>query len=73
LFFNCPEEIAKERYLTRKLAGRENDTIDLFMKRHREFEALNAPVVKEYQKRGILLIVGSLERLLITRIHIENR
>ena len=56
LFFDCPREIAKERYLTRALAGRDNE-IDVFKRRHGEFAQLNRLLVQEYDERGILITV----------------
>jgi UMP-CMP kinase len=37
LFFECPKEIARKQYPTRKLRGRETDDEAKFEKRHAEY------------------------------------
>lgn len=74
LFFNCPEHVAMERFITRKLAGREKDDGEMFTKRYREFKDLNPDIVEHYRKRGILVEVciacqlnGSMNQILILK------
>lgn len=57
LFFSCPEQIALDRFLTRRLAGRETDDHAMFTKRFQEFEKLNPEIVEHYRAQGILLEV----------------
>ncbi|KAH5488612.1 hypothetical protein HBI52_232980 [Parastagonospora nodorum] len=59
LFFNCPEQVAMNRFLTRKLAGREKDDGEMFTKRFQEFDKLNPDIVEHYRKRGLLLEVDT--------------
>lgn len=66
LFFHCPEEIAEQRFLTRNLLGRETDDRKTFRKRYQEFTKLNPVIVEAYQRRGILLEVGSLRNMCCT-------
>ncbi|KAK0666901.1 adenylate kinase-domain-containing protein [Cercophora samala] len=47
LFFDCPEDLARERVLSRQL-GRAGDTIEVFNQRHLEFRELNPPVLSYY-------------------------
>ncbi|KAH8722380.1 P-loop containing nucleoside triphosphate hydrolase protein [Phaeosphaeriaceae sp. PMI808] len=55
LHFDCPEHLAQERFLTRKLAGRETDDEQLFQKRYKEFSASNPIIIKHYQTRDLVL------------------
>lgn len=57
LFFDCPGEIARKRYLSRGLPGRDVD-VRIFERRFEEFERLNGEVVEEFEKRGILVRVS---------------
>ncbi|KAN0098375.1 P-loop containing nucleoside triphosphate hydrolase protein [Hyaloscypha variabilis] len=59
LFFNCPKEIAKQRYLTRKLEGREADDEAKFEKRYDKYLQDNTDLVREYRERGLLLEVDT--------------
>ena len=59
LFFNCREEVAKNRFLTRKLPGREADDAVVFQKRYDEFTAENSKVIKMYQERNLLIEVDT--------------
>jgi len=59
LFFNCPKEIAKQRYLTRNLEGREADDEAMFEKRYKEYVQENEEIVREYQERGLLVEVDT--------------
>ncbi|KAI9896022.1 hypothetical protein N3K66_009091 [Trichothecium roseum] len=55
LLFNCRAEIAKERYLTRNLEGRQTDDATMFEKRHGEFLRENEAIVHEYRERKLLI------------------
>lgn len=57
LFFDCPGEIARKRYLSRGIPGRDVD-VRIFERRLEEFERLNGEVVEEFEKRGILIRVS---------------
>ena len=57
LFFDCPEKVAEQRFLTRKLTGRETDDGQTFRKRYQEFTELNSNIVENYQTKDILLKV----------------
>jgi len=59
LFFNCPKEIAKQRYLTRRLKGREADDEAMFEKRYAEYVRENEDILREYQGRGLLVEVDT--------------
>ncbi|EMD86680.1 hypothetical protein COCHEDRAFT_1023889 [Bipolaris maydis C5] len=59
LFFNCREEVAKNRFLTRKLLGREADNAVVFQKRYDEFTAENSKVIKMYQERNLLIEIDT--------------
>ncbi|KAG9194912.1 UMP-CMP kinase [Alternaria panax] len=60
LFFNCREEVAKNRFLTRKLPGRERDDAVIFQKRYDEFAMENSKILKMYQERDLLVEVMSI-------------
>jgi len=59
LFFNCPKEIAKQRYLTRSLEGREADDEAMFEKRYKEYVQENEEIAREYRERGLLVEVDT--------------
>lgn len=59
LFFNCPKETAKQRYLTRNLEGREADDEAMFEKRYEEYVQENEEIVREYRERGLLVEVDT--------------
>ncbi|KAF1842324.1 P-loop containing nucleoside triphosphate hydrolase protein, partial [Cucurbitaria berberidis CBS 394.84] len=59
MLFDCPEELALERFLARKLAGREKDDEQMFKKRYQEFNVSNPSIVDHYREKGLLLEVGS--------------
>ena len=61
LFFDCGREVARERYLTRALAGRD-DSEEIFTRRYEEFIRLNPPVIERYADKGILLTVIFVQR-----------
>jgi len=54
LSFDCPKSIAKGRYLSRKLKGREGDDEAMFEKRYNEFEK---------EKEGIVFEEGILAKI----------
>ena len=56
-FFDCPENLARERVVTRK-EGREGDNLQAFEKRYKEFSALNPPILKYFQDQNKILVVG---------------
>lgn len=58
LFFDCPREIALQRYVSRGLPGRDVDG-NVFEKRFGEFERLNGELVEEFEKRGILIRIDT--------------
>ncbi|RMZ77156.1 hypothetical protein DV737_g4495, partial [Chaetothyriales sp. CBS 132003] len=62
LFFNCAKEIAKQRYLTRNLAGREADDEAMFEKRYEEFVRENDDLVREYRQQGLLVEIDTGKR-----------
>lgn len=65
-FFDCPEHVAKARYVTRELAGRDKSG-DIFDKRYQEFHSLNRAIVGEFEKRGNLFKVKHcIERIFLT-------
>lgn len=57
--FNCPKEIAKERFLSRKLPDRLHDDDVMFEKRFAEFERENGEIVQYYRSQGKLEEVKS--------------
>ena len=59
MFFTCPKEIAKQRYLTRNLEGREADDEAMFEKRYEEYVQENEGIVREYRERGLLVEVDT--------------
>ncbi|KAI9896164.1 hypothetical protein N3K66_008336 [Trichothecium roseum] len=48
LLFNCQAEIAKERYLTRNLEGRQRDNATMFKKRHEDTTARSLSHFQDY-------------------------
>ncbi|KAB8231210.1 P-loop containing nucleoside triphosphate hydrolase protein [Aspergillus alliaceus] len=58
LFFDCPGEIAKQRFLTRRIPGR-NDDGPTFDARYRHYVSQNAMIVDHYDSRGLLLKVDT--------------
>ncbi|KFY03038.1 hypothetical protein V490_00332 [Pseudogymnoascus sp. VKM F-3557] len=59
LFFNCPKEVARQRYLTRNLEGRETDDEAMFEKRYQEYVQENEPIISQYAGKGLLLEIGT--------------
>ncbi|KFY26710.1 hypothetical protein V493_03911 [Pseudogymnoascus sp. VKM F-4281 (FW-2241)] len=59
LFFNCPKEVAKQRYLTRNLEGRETDDEAVFEKRYEEYVQENGVIISQYAGRGLLLEIST--------------
>ncbi|KAF2222316.1 adenylate kinase-domain-containing protein, partial [Elsinoe ampelina] len=60
LLFDCPEDEAKRRYLTRRLEGRD-DTEALFDKRFAEFKDKLGPIVAYYQLEGKIMTVRRIQ------------
>lgn len=56
LLFDCPEETAEGRVLTRRV-GREGDTCEVFRRRYKEFTELNPGVLRYYRDKGLLVKV----------------
>lgn len=59
LLFDCPKDIAKQRYLTRNLKGREADDEAMFEKRYEEYLRQNAEIEGEYMDRGCMMVVDT--------------
>lgn len=57
IFFQCPQEKARQRYLSRKLPGRLLDDEKMFAKRFEEFERENPDILHFYQVAGTLEVV----------------
>jgi adenylate kinase family enzyme len=58
MFFNRPNKIAKWRYLTRNLEGREADDEAMFEKRY-EYVQEHEGIVREYREMGLLVEVDT--------------
>lgn len=56
LYFDCPYNIARIRYMNRSVAGRHNN-LDIFEKRYEKLVRSNQPILREYQHRGLLFSV----------------
>jgi UMP-CMP kinase len=53
LFFDCPEEVLRERLLNRgKTSGRSDDNAESIMKRFKTFVETSMPVVEYYRQEG---------------------
>jgi len=53
LFFDCPEDVLRERLLNRgKTSGRSDDNEESIMKRFRTFVETSMPVVEHYRKES---------------------
>ncbi|KAH8803479.1 P-loop containing nucleoside triphosphate hydrolase protein [Xylogone sp. PMI_703] len=63
LYFNCPKEIAKQRYLTRNLKGREADDEPMFEKRCAEYMGRNKDIISGYRERRLLIEINTGEAL----------
>jgi adenylate kinase family enzyme len=50
----CPKEIAKQRYLNRRLPDRLGDDAEMFEKRFDEFDVNNPAIVDHYRAAGTL-------------------
>lgn len=73
LHFNCSKAIAKHRYLTRNLEGREGDDEAMFEKRYKEYARENEDIVREYQKRGLLVEVDTSKMMEESQKTLYNR
>lgn len=58
LYFDCPEAIARERVLNRKVTGRANDTEAMFAKRYAEFAKENPAIEEHFRSKGKLIHVS---------------
>jgi len=56
LFFDCPEEVARDRVLTRRHGGR-MDTAEVFDKRYKEFVTNNPMILRHFEKQGKMTTV----------------
>jgi adenylate kinase family enzyme len=55
LLLICPKEIAKQRYLTRKIEERAADDEAMFEKRYEEYLRENAEIEEGYLERGYMV------------------
>lgn len=60
--FQCPEAVARQRFLERKLPGRPDVDEASFNKRHQEYETLNADVLDHAREIGCLIEVSRADR-----------
>ena len=61
LFFDCPEEVMRERLLNRgKTSGRVDDNEESIMKRFRTFIDTSMPVVDYYRKQGKVVEISTI-------------
>ena len=72
LYFECPRDIAKDRYMSRSLAGRDDDPMN-FDKRYEEFSRMNGRVIGEYERRKVLYKVSNLPRQTYTAEQCADR
>ena len=56
MLFDCPQEIAEERVVTRRL-NREGDDHETFRRRYKEFTELNPALLQYYGDKGIVVKV----------------
>ena len=60
LFFDCPEEVMRERLLNRgKTSGRSDDNEESIMKRFKTFVETSMPVVDYYRKQGKVVEIST--------------
>lgn len=52
--FQCPQETARQRYMSRKLPDRLLDDERMFVKRLEQFDRENPEILHYYQSAGIL-------------------
>lgn len=57
IFFQCPQDTARHRYLNRKLPDRLLDDEKMFVQRFEEFNIENPDIVLYYQSAGTLEMV----------------
>lgn len=57
IFFQCPQETARQRYLSRKLPDRLLDDEKMFVKRFEQFDRENPDILHYYQSAGTLEVV----------------
>ncbi|KAF1820147.1 uncharacterized protein K489DRAFT_382902 [Dissoconium aciculare CBS 342.82] len=58
LLFDCPGDIARDRYLHRDIAGRDKSPA-IFARRYVEFVRLNQAVLEAFKEVGVLLTVDT--------------
>ncbi|TAQ86794.1 hypothetical protein B7494_g4879 [Chlorociboria aeruginascens] len=63
LLFDCLKDIAKQRYLTRNLKGREADDQGIFEKRYKEYTMENEAITSQYREQDLLLELDTSEGL----------
>lgn len=60
LFFDCSEDVLRERLLNRgKTSGRSDDNAESIMKRFRTFVETSMPVVEHYKKEGKVVEINA--------------
>ncbi|KAL9118829.1 MAG: hypothetical protein Q9187_004620 [Circinaria calcarea] len=59
ILFQCPKDIAQQRYLSRRLPDRLLDNEEMFKKRFEEFDKENSNIVDYYRSAGTLEEVAS--------------
>jgi adenylate kinase family enzyme len=60
LFLECPESVMEQRLLERgKISGRVDDNIDAIKKRFKTFLENTAPVMTQYEAKGLLRVVDA--------------
>ncbi|KAH8424898.1 uncharacterized protein LDX57_002643 [Aspergillus melleus] len=57
-FFDCPEDLAKQRFLTRNIPGRFGDA-ETFHARYKHYVGENNQIVGHYQEKGVLMTVDT--------------
>jgi adenylate kinase family enzyme len=62
LHFKCDSSVALQRFMTRKLVGRLDDTEEIFHRRNNEFESLNPEITEHFRKEGLLGTVSWISR-----------
>lgn len=58
LFFNCPNDVCKERCLSRG-TGRSDDNVDSLEKRFKVFDLETMPIVDYYEQKYLVRRVNS--------------
>ncbi|KAI9034897.1 P-loop containing nucleoside triphosphate hydrolase protein [Aspergillus affinis] len=58
LFFDCPEDLAKQRVLTRNIPGRVGD-VESFDARYKHYAEENEKIIQRYKEKGLLLTIDT--------------